>query len=99
MKLLELFNDLIRNVNDKLRRGKEVNIPYKSMRSPDQLAVNQINLKIHESTHIHNVYNVIKSASMTLQTSISTKLPGTGHTAQYGRSDAIDSRRNVMAST
>ena len=68
MELLELSDELMRDVNGELRKGKKVTIPYKSVRTHiDQMATgSQFNLKIHESAHnIDTVYNIIRQAAPT----------------------------------
>ena len=79
MEFLELSDELMRDVNGELRKGKKVSIPYKSVRSHiDQLATgSQFNLKIHESAHnIDNVYNLLSARrAHESQTSIRYKLP------------------------
>jgi hypothetical protein len=102
MELLELSDELMRDVNGELRKGKKVTIPYKSVRSHiDQLATgSQFNLKIHESAHnIDNVYNIIRAAAPTSQTSVSSKLPGQDPMTYYGGSQAIDANSNVAAAS
>ena len=102
LELLELSDELMRDVNGELRKGKKVTIPYKSVRSHiDQLATgSNFNLKIHESAHnIDNVYNIIRAAAPQSQTSVSSKLPGQDPMTYYGGSQVIDATSNVAAAS
>jgi hypothetical protein len=102
MELLELSDELMRDVNGELRKGKQISIPYKSVRTHiDQMATGrQFNLKIHESAHnIDTVMSVIRQAAPTSQTSISNKIPLNDPYTFYGGSQVLDANSNVAAAS
>ncbi len=92
----------MRDVNGELRKGKQISIPYKSVRTHiDQMASgSQFNLKIHESAHnIDTVMSVIRTAVPSSQTSISNKIPLNDPYTFYGGSQVLDANSNVAAAS